>query len=112
MRFSLSAVLCFLSLFAATSRAAEKAAPVSFRREIAPILLQQCAACHGAEKAKGKFRLDTFASLAKAGESKLPPIVAGAAKESHLFHLIATAAEEDRMPKKADPLAPSQVALV
>ena len=37
--------------------------PVSFTNDIAPILVQKCLTCHGAEKNKGGFRLDTYDSL-------------------------------------------------
>src|SRR2546422_7766153 len=38
----------------------EGTAPVSFSRNIAPILQKKCVTCHGPEKAKGKFQLHTF----------------------------------------------------
>ena len=41
------------------------AADVNFLREIAPILLQRCAGCHGPAKREGDFRLHTFESLLK-----------------------------------------------
>src|SRR5690349_9412336 len=43
--------------------------PVSFARDVAPVLLKQCQACHGPEKSKGKYRVDSFERLMKAGES-------------------------------------------
>ncbi|MCA9268871.1 MAG: hypothetical protein KDA41_10395, partial [Planctomycetales bacterium] len=36
--------------------------PVSFRRDVAPLLLAKCQACHGPRKAEGGYRVDTFAS--------------------------------------------------
>ena len=57
-------VLCF---DAPCVRAVE---PVSFVREIAPILRDKCLTCHGPEKAKGEYRLDTFELLQKPGASK------------------------------------------
>ena len=34
--------------------------PVSFRKSIAPILINNCLACHGPKKAEGSYRVDTF----------------------------------------------------
>src|SRR4051812_7730598 len=95
--------------FAATGPAT---APVSFRREIAPVLVERCVKCHGAEKSKGKFRLDSFERMKKPGESKANPLVAGKPEESEIYRLITAADEEDRMPKKSEPLPPGQVALI
>lgn len=86
--------------------------PISFRKQIAPILLKQCQGCHGPEKYKGKYRLDSFDRMARSGESKSAPILAGKSAQSHLYRLISTADEDDRMPKKADPLPAGQIALI
>ena len=86
--------------------------PVSFRRDVAPILVKQCQGCHGPEKSKAGYRLDSFDRLTKAGESKAPPVVAGQPDKSNLFHLISTDDEDDRMPQKADPLPAAHVALI
>jgi hypothetical protein len=40
--------------------AADAPPPVSFVNDVAPILVERCQACHGPEKTKGKYRLDTF----------------------------------------------------
>jgi dipeptidyl aminopeptidase/acylaminoacyl peptidase len=85
---------------------------VSFSRDVAPVLVKQCQACHGPEKAKGKYRLDSFARLIKAGESDEAPVVAGKPEESHLYKLITAKDEDDRMPQKADALPAGQVLLV
>jgi len=81
---------------------------VSFRRDVAPILLKQCQGCHGAEKSKGKFRLDSFERLMKAGESKDAPVAAGKPGASAIYRLITAKDEDDRMPQKADPLPAAQ----
>lgn len=87
-------------------------ASVSFRRDIAPILLKQCQGCHGPDKSKGKFRLDSFERLGKAGESKSAPILAGKPEGSELFRLISTSDEDDRMPKKGPALPAGQIRLI
>jgi WD40 repeat protein len=102
MRFVLAALLVTLPVRAA----------VSFKAQIAPILLEKCVACHGAEKSKGGFRLDSFGALVKGGESKEAAIVGGAPEKSHLFELITTKDEDDRMPQKSDRLSDQQIALI
>jgi WD40 repeat protein len=88
------------------------AAPVSFSRDIAPILLANCQTCHGPDKAKGKYRLHTFEQLLKPGDSEHPPIVPGNPSRSELFRRLIAADPDDRMPQKADPLPREQIALI
>ena len=84
-------------------------APVSFARDVAPVLIKQCQSCHGPDKAKSKYRLDTFARLKTPGKSNAMPIMAGAPDKSELFRLISTSDEDDRMPQKADALPTAHV---
>lgn len=85
---------------------------VSFSRELAPILQQKCVTCHGPEKAKGGFRLDTFEALRRGGDSKEPPVVPGHPEQSKLYQLLVTKDPDDRMPQKDDPLPASQIELI
>jgi len=91
---------------------AATAAPVSFQRDLAPLLQRRCVSCHGAEQAKGGYRLDSFARLMKPGESDLLTIVAGKPQESELARLLHEPSAEDRMPQKADPLPEMEIALI
>lgn len=91
---------------------AASAAPVSFQKEIAPLLQRRCASCHDAESNKGKYRLDTFARLLKAGDSDLAPIVVGKPADSELVALLHETSAEDRMPQKADPLPENEIKLI
>lgn len=100
-------LLCALAL-AQSLRGAE----VSFSKEVAPILHQKCVTCHGGEKTKGGYRLDTFANLLKPGDSGKKPIEPRAPEKSHLFELLTTSDADDRMPQKADPLAKEQIATI
>ena len=87
-------------------------APVSFRRDVAPVFQRRCVACHGEESAKGGYRLDTFARLTKSGESELLPLVAGKAHDSELYRLLVEPDPNDRMPQKADALPKQEIALI
>src|SRR6516164_11382641 len=72
--------------------------PVSFMEQVAPILKENCFACHDAKKRKGKLDMTTFERLMKGGE-RGEDITAGKPEESVLVSLI-TGAEEPRMPPK------------
>lgn len=86
-------------------------APVSFRAEIAPILLEQCQACHGPREAGGQYRLDTFERLMAPDAD--PPIVApGDPEESELYLLLTDPEPDFRMPADADPLPEQQIELI
>ncbi|HVY71497.1 MAG TPA: c-type cytochrome domain-containing protein [Verrucomicrobiae bacterium] len=85
---------------------------MSFRQEVAPILVQKCLACHGPDKTKGNFRLDTYEWLAKGGASKEPVFVPGPPAGGKLLQLLETKDPDDRMPQKDDPLPPAQIHLI
>jgi len=85
---------------------------VSFRKDIAPILLKNCQGCHGPKEAKSKYRVDSFDRLMKPGASDDPAVTAGKPDASELYKLLVVADNDERMPKKADALPAAQVALV
>jgi WD40 repeat protein len=99
-------------LLFSTVLCAGESEPVSFRREIAPVLQRRCANCHNEENAKGDYRLDMFARLLESGDSDLPVVVAGKAEESEFFRLLIEPNPEDRMPQKADALPSEEIALI
>jgi hypothetical protein len=90
----------------------EAFAPVSFSKEIAPILVKKCVACHGPEKSKGHFRLDSFDWLMRAGESKSAPVLPSQPEQSELVRRLTAEDEDDRMPQKDDPLPAGHIALI
>lgn len=80
------------------------AASMSFTKDIAPVLQRKCVVCHGAEKIKGGYRMDSYDALMKPGESREPSIRPGKPVESHLLQLLKAADPDDRMPQKDDAL--------
>jgi WD40 repeat protein len=84
--------------------------PVSFKRDVAPILLDQCLACHGPKKAEGGYRIDTFERAVAAGDSTQPGFLAGKLEESEAFRRIVSTDKAERMPLEGDPLPEEQVA--
>jgi DNA-binding beta-propeller fold protein YncE len=91
---------------------APAAGTVSFRRDIAPMLVEKCQACHGPDKAESSFRVDTFARLKTAGDNELAPFTAGDQDDSELLRLIASDDADERMPKDGEPLSAEQIAAV
>jgi hypothetical protein len=90
----------------------ETRVPVSFINQVAPILKENCFACHDAKKRKGKFEMTTFETFRKGG-TKDDPITAGKPKESTLIDLV-TSSGPERMPPKenGDALSPEKVAII
>ena len=103
-----------LLVIALTLVAAGPAAPkpVSFRADVAPILVAKCLGCHNDRKAAGGLNLKTFALLRKGGKAGgAETIVAGKPDESHLVEVIRPGAEP-RMPLKLSPLSDAQIAAI
>lgn len=100
-------------LLASRAAAADTASqPVSFRRDLAPLLQRRCAGCHGEDGAKGGYRLDSFARLREPGDGGDAPVTPGKPRESALFKVLVATDPEDRMPQKADPLPAAEIAMI
>ena len=80
---------------------------VDFARDVKPILAAACVKCHGAEKPKGKYRLDGKAFAFKGGHLRPHD-----ARNSRFFQLLVAADEDERMPQKAPPLKAEQIDLL
>ena len=101
------ALLAALSLALAAGAAEPPAAP-DFERDIAPILREHCASCHGADKQENLLRLDSRSEALKGGMSG-PVIVPGRSGESLLVQHL-TGQAKPRMPNEKPPLAPELIA--
>ncbi len=108
-------LLIALSLISGTiARAQSPSRPdrVSFRRQVAPILVKRCLACHDDRKASGGLSMATFAALERggkaAGEAILDP---GDPESSYLITSIRRGAPI-RMPYKQPSLKDDEVALL
>jgi len=84
----------------------------SFMRDIAPILVENCIACHNPRKSESKYVMTTFTQLAKGGQTgegfTLEP---GNPDESNLVEVIRPDGQP-RMPYKQDPLPPEKIAVI
>lgn len=72
--------------------------PISFINDVAPILKENCFACHDAKKKSGKYDMTTFEKIVAGGPGG-EPIVAGKPQDSDLYTLMVTT-EERRMPPR------------
>lgn len=85
---------------------------IDFAKEIHPILEQQCVKCHGAEKQKGKLRLDNREGAVKGGKGG-PAIVPGdSAKSEFLRRVMLPKSDDDFMPAEGEPLPKAQLDLL
>jgi hypothetical protein len=88
-----------------------------YEKDINPIFEKSCIKCHGAEKPKGKLRLDSLEGTLKGGvDGKV--VVPGESTKSILIHNIAHVGNEDEwMPppdnkNKIKPLTNEEIGLI
>jgi mono/diheme cytochrome c family protein len=76
------------------------AAPVDFRREVAPILAENCFQCHGPDDGvrKGKLRLDQRDAALRGGRSEEPAIVPNQPDKSEIIRRLTTDEPDRAMP--------------
>jgi WD40 repeat protein len=85
---------------------------ISFLRDVSPLLIEHCEACHGAEVSESNYRLDSYQHLTTSGDFGTLPVAAGRPEESELFRLISSDDVDQRMPKDGMPLSRNQIQLV
>ena len=100
---------CF---FVGTPASGDSTVSVSFRSDIAPILLDNCLACHSAKKAEGGYRVDSYEELLKAGDSGATPIATMADQVSEVLRRITCQDGSERMPAESESLSPQQIELI
>ena len=90
--------------------------PVDFSREIYPIFKESCVQCHGPDKHKGNYRLDTKEGAFKPGKDG-PNIIPGNSAKSPLIQMVAGLVEDGLMPPpdakgNPEPLTKIQIGLL
>ena len=83
--------------------------PVSFQKQIQPILARQCVACHQPQSRQAELLLTTYEGFHKGGR-KGTPWVAGKPDESVVVKYL-TGAEKPQMPFGGKPMAESDIEL-
>jgi len=95
----------------ATLSAEEK--PISYYRQIRPILQAACHGCHQPAKAKGNYVMTSHDLLLKGGEDDGVAVVPGKPEESSLMrNILPHEGGKPEMPKNAEPLAKPEVDLI
>ena len=86
---------------------------VDYLRDIKPILEASCWQCHGSEKPKSGFRIDSREALLRGGENG-KAVEPGQSSQSRLIHLVAGLVEDMKMPPKGKgpPLTAPQIGLL
>ena len=98
------ATLAFVTVNAAEKVDTSKLPPASdkkgltFDKDIKPIVEKSCLKCHGAEKPKAKYRVDSKEAFIKGGESEEASVLPGKSAESPVVHMVADLIEDYEMP--------------
>ena len=116
--------LCLLVALAGARRAAadgpdltrlppSAATPINFARDILPILENNCLRCHGPEKPRSQFRLDSRPAALKGGDEGVD-ILPGHSAQSPLIQYVDRLVEDMEMPPvgKGPPLTAAQISLL
>ncbi len=92
---------------------ADSTGPVSYYKQVRPILQLHCNGCHQPAKAMGGYQTVGFGELLKSGDRMLPGLVAGQPDKSLLYNLIIPHGDKaPEMPKQRDPLPAADQALI
>lgn len=83
---------------------------VSFARDIAPVLVENCGGCHvDAQRARGNFNMSNFAAMLRGGDSG-PPLQPGKPETSLIIRRIKGDGGDPRMPMGRAPLSDAVIA--
>src|SRR4051812_48854589 len=85
--------------------ALNRTGPVSYEKEVEPILANKCAFCHSGNVKEGKLDLASFDSLMKGGK-RGAPVVPGKAADSLLVKLAGKTQKPFMPPRSEEPLTP------
>jgi len=104
--------LCVVFLLSLSHADAQTPAPKSFINDVAPLLKENCFACHDSKKRKGKLDMTTYESLRKGGD-KDDPITPGKPEESLMYQFVSSTGSS-RMPPKdsGDGLPKEKIAVI
>ena len=107
--FALIATASLNEAFSQDEPASKEAAPVSFYRQVRPILQRHCSGCHQPAKKGGQLLLTSYADFQKGGENG-GSFTPGKPEESLVLDYIS--GENPEMPRNAEPLSQAQVDLI
>jgi WD40 repeat protein len=85
--------------------------PVSYGKDVEPILNAKCSGCHNPIKTEGKLDMSSYETLMKGG-GRGSPVKPGASAGSLIIQLCGRTAKPTMPPKRETPLSPEELALV
>jgi WD40 repeat protein len=85
--------------------------PVSYEKDVEPILLNKCSFCHSGSLKEGKLDLGSYEGLIKGGK-RGSPIVPGKSAESLLYKSSGKTQKPLMPPKSEEPLTPEELAVI
>jgi len=86
-------------------------APVSFEREVMPLLDQRCDKCHYPEEQRGGLDLTRISTMMRGGDDLGAALVPGKPEESPIIQVL-TGAKKPEMPKKGEKLPAAEIDLL
>jgi WD40 repeat protein len=89
----------------------KRSAPVSYEKDVEPILVNKCAFCHSGNIKEGKLDMASYETLIKGGK-RGACVVPGKAEASLLCKLAGKTARPNMPPKSEEPLTPEELALI
>jgi hypothetical protein len=90
---------------------------LTYDKDIKPLLENSCLKCHGPEKPKSKYRVDSREALIKGGESEEAAVVPGKSDQSPIVHYVSDLVEDMEMPPtekrdKYPPMTKEQIGIL
>jgi dipeptidyl aminopeptidase/acylaminoacyl peptidase len=114
LAFSLLALGAIALPFRAADPVPEKAGePISYYKQIRPLLQQHCQGCHQPARPQGGYSMTTHAEVLRPIKDKKTPVVPGKPEQSLLLDQVTPGADKKAaMPKEKEPLPAKDVALI
>ncbi|MFQ3592301.1 MAG: c-type cytochrome domain-containing protein [Gemmataceae bacterium] len=89
----------------------DRTTPVTYEKDIEPILINKCAFCHSGAIKEGKFDLTSYDTMMRGGK-RGPAIIPGKSAESFLFKISKKEVRPYMPPRSETPLSPQELALI
>ncbi len=103
------AISLMVAVCPSLGRAAEALKPISYQKDVMPILTASCIGCHSPEKKKGGLDMSGFGAMVTGGQEGVA-FVAGQPDKSKLITMVS--GPEPEMPDKGDKLTAAQVEIL
>ncbi len=107
-------LVALVASLAETSTAEDRpdaASRTTYYGDVEPIFREKCLGCHGGERPKGRFSVESFEAIL-AGGRKGVSLAAGSVEESRLFRLVSRAEKPVMPPEKQGPLSAAEVEVI